>query len=61
MKIPSINIRGLSSRLEKERITSLIREEKVDFIAIQETKLSESLKAYVSTYRATKILDGGFN
>lgn len=41
MKVVSINIRGLGSRLKKDKIRNLIREEKADFIAIHESKLVE--------------------
>lgn len=34
-----MNIRGLGAVIKKKKISSLIAEEKLDFIAIQETKM----------------------
>lgn len=39
MRIASYNIRGLGGRIKKNAIRSLIKNEKLDFICIQETKM----------------------
>lgn len=39
MKISSLNIRGLGAVIKKNKIWSLILAEKIDFMAIQETKM----------------------
>lgn len=39
MKIGSLNIRGLGAGVKKKKICSLISAEKLDSIAIQETKM----------------------
>jgi exonuclease III len=39
MIVLSFNIRGLGGRVKRRRIRELVREHKVDFLAIQETKL----------------------
>ncbi|KAK2449253.1 DNA-(apurinic or apyrimidinic site) endonuclease [Trifolium repens] len=39
MIVLSLNIRGLGGRVKRRRVRELIREHKVDFIAIQETKM----------------------
>lgn len=39
MKIGSLNIRGLGAGIKKKKIRSLIEAGKLDFIAIQETKM----------------------
>ncbi|KAK2449806.1 hypothetical protein QL285_008962 [Trifolium repens] len=35
----SFNIRGLGSRVKRRRVRDLVKEEKIDFLAIQETKM----------------------
>jgi hypothetical protein len=50
MIIVSYNVRGLGGRIKRRRIRDLVREEKVDFLALQETKLqviSEQLCHYL--------------
>lgn len=37
----SFNIRGLGGRQKKNKIRELVRDHKVDFIALQETKMEE--------------------
>lgn len=39
MKIGSLNIRGLGAEIKKKKIRSFIKEEKLDFMVIQETKI----------------------
>lgn len=39
MKVGSLNIRGLRAVIKKKKIRSFISEERLDVIAIQETKL----------------------
>jgi hypothetical protein len=39
MILCSFNIRGLGSRVKRRKIRDLVREEKIDFLAIQETKM----------------------
>ncbi|MCI51592.1 cytochrome P450, partial [Trifolium medium] len=39
MIVASYNIRGLGGRVKRRRIRDLVREHKVDFLALQETKL----------------------
>lgn len=41
MKVGSLNIRGLGAMIKKKKIRSLILEERLDFIAIQETKVEQ--------------------
>jgi hypothetical protein len=40
MIVGSLNIRGLGSRVKRSKIKSFINLEKIDFMAIQETKLA---------------------
>jgi exonuclease III len=39
MIVGSFNIRGLGSRVKRRRIRDLVRDEKLDFLALHETKL----------------------
>jgi hypothetical protein len=39
MIICSFNIRGLGSRVKRRRIRDIVRDEKIDFLALQETKM----------------------
>jgi mannosylglycoprotein endo-beta-mannosidase len=39
MIVCSFNVRGLGSRVKRRKILDVIRKEKVDFLAIQETKM----------------------
>jgi exonuclease III len=41
MIIATFNIRGLGSRVKKRKIRELVSAEKLDFLAIQETKMEE--------------------
>lgn len=41
MKICSFNVRGLGGVVKKNKIRSLVSKEKLDFIALQETKLED--------------------
>lgn len=45
MRIASYNIRGLGGRIKRSAIEKLVREEKLDFICIQETKM-EKIEAF---------------
>jgi exonuclease III len=50
MIVCSHNIRGLGSRVKRRYIKELIQKEKIDFMAIQETKMEmiqESLVFYL--------------
>jgi hypothetical protein len=40
MNFLSFNVRGLGGRIKRKKVRDLVRAEKVDFLAIQETKLS---------------------
>lgn len=39
MIVLSFNVRGLGGRVKRKRVRELVREQHVDFLAIQETKL----------------------
>jgi mannosylglycoprotein endo-beta-mannosidase len=39
MIVCSFNVRGLGSRVKRSKLREVVRVEKVDFLAIQETKL----------------------
>jgi exonuclease III len=39
MIVNSINIRGLGERVKRCKLKELVNKEKIDFLAIQETKL----------------------
>jgi len=41
MIVSTFNVRGLGGRVKKNKIRELVRLNKVDFIAVQETKLEE--------------------
>lgn len=41
MKVGSINIRGMGAPIKKKKLRSLIESEKLDFLAVQETKLEQ--------------------
>ncbi|KAL8469743.1 hypothetical protein ACS0TY_032549 [Phlomoides rotata] len=41
MKILSYNIRGLGQRIKKKEIRELIKEFRIDFCCIQESKVSQ--------------------
>jgi exonuclease III len=39
MIVCSFNVRGLGSRVKRKKIADLVRTEKLDFLALQETKM----------------------
>jgi mannosylglycoprotein endo-beta-mannosidase len=41
MIICSFNVRGLGSRVKRNKVRELVRNYKVDFLALQETKMEE--------------------
>jgi exonuclease III len=49
MIIMSFNIRGLGGRVKRQRIRDLIRVNKVDFLALQETKMEMVTEKFCHT------------
>jgi mannosylglycoprotein endo-beta-mannosidase len=49
MIVCSFNIRGLGSRVKRKKIRDLVRGEKLDFLAIQETKMESISEAFVNS------------
>jgi mannosylglycoprotein endo-beta-mannosidase len=50
MIVCSFNVRGLGSRVKRKKIADLVRSEKIEFLALQETKLeviSDTLVHYL--------------
>jgi len=41
MIVSTFNVRGLGGRVKKNKICDLVRQNKIDFLALQETKLED--------------------
>lgn len=41
MIVSTFNVRGLGGRINKSKVCELVRQNNIDFLALQETKLEE--------------------
>jgi exonuclease III len=58
MIVCSLNVRGLGGSVKRRHIKQLILTEKVDFMAIQETKMEEITEAFVIACGEVRIVIG---